>query len=176
MAKSCLRTLQSVKHAPAAAPLHPWVWPTKQWQKIHMDFAGPSLGKSFLIVVDAHSKWPDVFEMTSTTSAKTIAALRHLFAAYGLPEQVVTDNGPQFTLDDFQAFMLNNAIQHIHCAPYHPALNGLAEWFVQTCKQAMKASGKQAHSLFHCKANFLLTYRSIPHATTGVAPCKLFLQ
>ena len=98
--------------------------------------------------------------MTSTTSAKTIAALRHLFAAYGLPEQVVTDNGPQFTSDEFQAFMLNNAIQHTRCAPYHPASNGLAERFVQTFKHAMKASEKQAHSLSHCLANFLLTYRS----------------
>lgn len=107
LAKSCL-PCQSVKQAPAAAPLHPWIWPTKPWQRIHMDFAGPFLGKSFLIVVDAHSKWPEVFEMTSTTSAKTIVALRHLFAAYGLPEQVITDNGPQFTSDEFQAFMLNN--------------------------------------------------------------------
>ena len=74
LAKSCL-PCQSVKQAPAAAPLHPWIWPTKPWQKIHVDFAGPFLGKLSLIVVDAHSKWPEVFEMTSTTSAKTIAAL-----------------------------------------------------------------------------------------------------
>ena len=89
LSKSCL-ACQSVRHAPATAPLHPWVWPSRPWQRIHVDFAGPFLGKSFLVVVDAHSKWPEVFEMSSTTASKTIATLRHLFAAYGLPEQLVS--------------------------------------------------------------------------------------
>ena len=62
------------------------------------------------------------------------------------------------------------------CAPNHPASKRLAERFVQTFKHAMKASEKQGHSLSHCLANFLLTYRSTPHSTTGVTPCKLFLQ
>jgi len=96
LSKSCV-ACQSVRHAPPTAPLHPWVWPSRPWQRIHVDFTGPFLGKSFLVVEDAHSKWPEVFEMSSTTSLKTIATLRHLFAAYGLPEQLVSDNGPQFT-------------------------------------------------------------------------------
>ena len=50
----------------------------------------------FLVVVDAHSKWPEVIQMPSTTSSKTIEALRNLFAKYSLPEQLVLDNGPQF--------------------------------------------------------------------------------
>ena len=60
-----------------------------------MDFAGPFLGTSFLIVVDAQ-KWPEVIEMSSTTAAKTIQVMRHLFSQYGLPQQLVSDNGPQF--------------------------------------------------------------------------------
>ena len=70
LSKSCL-PCQSVRHAPPTAPLHPWVWPSRPWQRIHVDFAGPFLGKSFLVVVDAHSKWPEVFEMSSTTALKT---------------------------------------------------------------------------------------------------------
>ena len=45
-AKSCL-SCQAVKSAPAVAPLHPWVWPAKPWQRIHIDFAGPFMGKTF---------------------------------------------------------------------------------------------------------------------------------
>ena len=75
LAKSCL-PCQAVKQPPPPAPLHPWVWPTKPWQRIHIDFAGPFLGKMFFLVVDAHSKWAEVYEMTQTTSAKTIDVLR----------------------------------------------------------------------------------------------------
>ena len=69
-AKSCMQC-QAVKGSPTKAPLHPWMWPARPWQRIHVDFAGPFLGKNFLIVVDAHSKWPEVIKMTTTTSSKT---------------------------------------------------------------------------------------------------------
>ena len=58
----------------------------------------------FFICVDAHSKWPEVIEMSKTTAIRTIAELRKLFAAHGLSEQIVTDNGPQFTSDKFSIF------------------------------------------------------------------------
>ena len=50
------------------ALLHPWVWPGRPWQRVHVDFAGPINGKMFILLVDAHSKWPEVFEMPNTTS------------------------------------------------------------------------------------------------------------
>ena len=71
VAKSCVRC-QSVKSKPAIAPLHPWLWSSRPWQRIHMDFAGPFKGKMFLILIDRHSKWPEVIEMSTTTSEKTI--------------------------------------------------------------------------------------------------------
>ena len=74
----------------------------------------------FLICVDAHSKWPEVIEMSKTTATRTIAELRKLFADNGLPEQIVTDNGPQFTSDEFSLFFRSNGVKHIRCSPYHP--------------------------------------------------------
>ena len=100
LARSCV-SCQSVKQAPPAAPLIPWSWPTKPGQRVHIDFAGPFLNKMYFLAVDAHSKWPEVFELNQTTSSKTIAVLRHLFAMYGIPEQIVSDNGPQFVLEEF---------------------------------------------------------------------------
>ena len=87
--------------------------------------------------------------MPSTTSQTTIEILRILFSHYGVPEKVVSDNGPQFTSDEFAQFMQGNEIKHILCAPYHPASNGLAERFVQTFKRAMKAGEKDGPSLNH---------------------------
>ena len=175
LVKSC-RSCQEVKHAPAAAPLHPWVWPTKPWQRVHVDFAGPFQGNMFLLAVDAHSKWPEVFVMQSTTTNKTIEVLRHLFAAHGIPEQVVTDNGPQFVADEFASFLKGNGVKHIRTIPYHPASNGLVERFVQSFKQALRASQNDGRSLNNRLSTFLLTYRSTQHATTGVPPCTLFLR
>ena len=103
MARSC-RACLAVKQAPANALLHPWAWPSQPWQRLHIDFAGPFLDKSFFIVVDAHSKWEEVVQMSQTTTAKTIEALRHLFAIHGIPEQIVSDNGPQFTSPHYPSF------------------------------------------------------------------------
>ena len=77
----------------------------------------PFMGTTFMVAVDAHSKWPEVYEMPSITSPKLIAVLKHLFAKYGLPEQLVSDNGPQFTSAEFAHFMRANGIKHIHCSP-----------------------------------------------------------
>ena len=175
LAKSC-QSCQAVKQAPAAAPLHPWIWPTRPWQRVHLDFAGPFQGSMFLVAIDAHSKWPEVYAMSSTTAERTIEVLRHLFAAYGILEQVVTDNGPQFVAQEFATFMKGNGVKHIRTIPYHPASNGLAERFVQSFKQGLRASQNDGRLLNNRLSTFLLTYRSTPHATTGVPPCTLFLQ
>lgn len=175
IAKSC-KACQEQKSKPPKAPLHPWIWPNTPWKRIHIDFAGPFLNKMFLIVVDAHSKWPEVIQMTSTTSAKTIDVLRTLFDRYGLPEQLVSDNGPQFTSEEFTAFMTSNGVKHIRTAPYHPSSNGQAERFVQTFKRGMKAGEESAPSLNARLSQFLLAYRSTPHATTNVSPSELFLK
>lgn len=55
--------------------------------------------------------------MASTTAQKTISVLKAMFAAYGLPEQIVTDNGPQFVPEKFAMFMRGNGIKHIRSTP-----------------------------------------------------------
>ena len=175
LTKSCSHC-QSVRNSPPVAPLHPWNWPTKPWQRIHVDFAGPFQQRMFLLVVDSHSKWPEVIEMKSTTTAATVTELRCLFSCHGLPEQLVSDNGPQFASDEFQSFVKSNSVKHIRCAPYHPSSNGAVERFVQTFKKAMQASSKSDSSFTQRLMNFLLTYRITPHSTTNVASCTLFLM
>ena len=133
-ARNC-HECQSVKNSPAVAPLHPWLWPSKPWQRVHIDFAGPFQNKMYLIVIDAHSKWPEVVEMTTTTSHKTITELQRLFSMYGIPTQLVSDNGPQFTSEEFTSFMKRNGIKHIRRAPYNPSTNGTAEHFLQTLRR-----------------------------------------
>ena len=99
-----------------------------------------------------------------------------MFARYGLPEQLVSDNGPQFTSTDFELCMKANGIKHIRTSPYHPASNGEAERFVQTFKYSLKASKNDPGSLELKLSRFLLMYRNIPSSTTGVSPAELFMK
>jgi len=103
--KSC-KSCQEVQKVPQVAPIHPWVWPCKPWVRVHLDFAGPFLGKSFLIAVDGYSKWPKVIEMSSTTAAQTITVLRQIFTTHRIPEQLVSNNDPQFTSSEFVRVMV----------------------------------------------------------------------
>ena len=129
---------QANRKSPPQAPLHPWEWPSKPWSRLHIDFAGPFLGRTFLIVVDAHSKWLEVTPVSSTSSQQVVRVLRNLFSTHGLPDVIVSDNGTAFTSVEFETFMKRNGIRHVRCAPYHPSSNGLAERAVQTFKEAMK--------------------------------------
>ncbi|CDQ99778.1 unnamed protein product [Oncorhynchus mykiss] len=92
---------EAVRNKPDAAPLHPWSWAATPWERIHVDYA--KIDKQhFLVVVDVHSKW-----------IETINLLRHLFASFGLFKELVSDNGPPFTSNDFEMFLKNNGVRHI---------------------------------------------------------------
>ena len=57
---------------PSVAPIHTWQYPSKPWERIHIDYAGPFLNKIFLMVVDSFSKWIDVVVMNNSTSVAMI--------------------------------------------------------------------------------------------------------
>ncbi|KAG6929127.1 hypothetical protein G0U57_006262, partial [Chelydra serpentina] len=97
------------------------------------------------------------------------------FSHFGLPEQLVSDNGPQFIAQEFRNFIKANGIHHITSAPYHPSTNGLAERCVQTMKQALKSARGQ-HSIQKRLDTFLLSYRNTPHATTKASPAFLMMR
>ena len=125
---------QTCKKDPNEAPLHPWDWPSKPWDRVHLDYAGPILGKMILVIVDAHSKWIETHVIASATSSATIERLMMTFACHGLPRSIVSDNVSCFTSEEFKLFTRTNGIRHIYCSPYHPASNGLTERAVQTVK------------------------------------------
>ena len=173
LVKGC-QTCQENRASPTTAPLHPWQWPSESWSRIHIDFAGPYLGHTYLVIVDAHSKWIDAHIMSSITSEKTIETLRSVFATHGLPQMIVSDNGASFTSDEFRTFTRKNGIRHVTSAPYHPSTNGQAERAVQTVKQGIKRTpGKTIQERL---SKFLFNYRITPHTTTGIPPCELLMK
>ena len=74
-----------------------------------------------MIIIDAYSKWPEVFVLQNSNVSKTTEQLNCLFSMYGYSEQVVTDNGPQFVAQYFSIVIHSCGIKHIISASYHPS-------------------------------------------------------
>ena len=102
--------------------------------------------KTYLLVVDSYSKWPEIWEVSCTSATATIEVLRHIFSVFGLPEQLVSDNGPQFTSNEFAIFLHSNSIKHFKSAPYHSSTNGAVERLVQTLRNSLKKGKKEGHT------------------------------
>ena len=112
-----------------------------------------------------------VIPMSSTAAPEAVAALQSLFAKYSFFEQLVSDNDPHFTSENFAHFMEANGIEHISSAPYHPSSSGHAEWFVQTYKRAVRAEEKGERMLSAHLAKFPLGYCSIPQTIMNISSC-----
>ncbi|XP_058828493.1 uncharacterized protein K02A2.6-like [Topomyia yanbarensis] len=175
--KRCSHCASAAK-SPAHVPPVPWPKPTHTRQRVHVDYAGPIDGDYYLLVVDSHSKWPEIIQTRRITSTATIKMLRSLFARMGMPETLVSDNGAQFTSAEFAEFCIANGIEHITTAPFHPQSNGQAERFVDTFKRTVKKIREGRGSMEEALDTFLLTYRSTPNrsAPDGLSPSEIMFN
>ena len=160
------------RHKPIEAPLQPWSFPDRPWSRVHIDYAGPVMGKMILVVIDAHSKWIEAYTTSGSTSAITINKLKWIFSSHGIPHVIVSDNATGFVSEEFQSFCRRNGIKHVTSAPHHPATNGLAERAVGILKGGVQRLEGDLETRI---AHFLLDYRITPHSTTGVSPAELLI-
>ncbi|XP_058024066.1 uncharacterized protein K02A2.6-like [Ahaetulla prasina] len=164
---------QETRPLPPTAPIREWEKPQGPWSRIHIDFAGPFHGQTFLVVVDAFSKWLEIILMKSMTAEAVISVLRHLFVTHGLPDTLVSDNGPQFTVTLFERYLAEEGIRHVLSAPFHPATNGLAERFVRSAKEALSRIRPGDWQL---KIDtFLAVQHRTPCVATGRSPAELLM-
>jgi len=117
--------------------------------KQHLFSLGHGLQLHSFIIVDSHSKWPEVIgPMKTTTGEATANAMRNIFARYGkIP----------FESAEYKEFLKQNGIQRILVSPYHPSSNGLAERFVQTFKHSLDSSASDPSCTLQQRVqNFIL--------------------
>ena len=98
MCKSC-HSCQVVGQYSPPEPMLRTEPPTGPWQDLAADLMGPlPTGESLLVVVDYYSRYYELSVMRSTTTPKIIMAVREIFARFGNPHSLKTDNGPQFVI------------------------------------------------------------------------------
>ena len=120
-----------------AEPLLPTTLPDLPWQKVGTDLFEWK-NSNYLLVVDYHSRWIEISRLERTTAECVIAHTSSIFARYGIPEVVVSDNGPQYTSTRYAKFAKDYGFLHFTSSPYHPQGNGEAERAVQTVKNLLK--------------------------------------
>ena len=119
--------------------------------------------------------------MSSMTSLRTIKVLRTLFAVYGIPEEMVSDNGPQLASEEFTQFLKQNVFRSSRVPLYHRASNGAAGRSVQTAKavftkQVLNGKANTLILKHRLVANFLILNSSTPKIVTGQSVTELFLE
>ena len=148
-----------------AEPLKPTVLPERPWLKIGTDLCSHK-GSDYLVVVDYYSRWIEIVHLVETTSVFVVGKLKNIFARFGIPEVVVSDNGPQFGSTAFHKFSVEYGFQHCTSDPHFPQGNGCAERAVQTAKRLLSQD-----DVFLA----LMSYRSSPLDTTGCSPAQLLM-
>ena len=127
------------------------------------------------MLADSHSKWIELECLNRTKTCDTIKVLRQWFSTFGIPVQLVSDNGQQYISHKFEEFTKMNGIKHIRSSAYHPYSNGGAERFVQTVKQGLKACHIDKGDSDKMLNKFLFRYRITPSSVTGKTLSELFL-
>jgi hypothetical protein len=117
--------------------------------------------------VDYFSRFPEVITLTETSSSKVISSLKSMFSRYGVPETLLSDNGPQFASHEFDEFANAYEFTHITSSPHYPQSNGLAEQTVKTVKKLLKCSEDPYMGL--------LNYWSTPLPWCGKSPGELLM-
>lgn len=123
--------------------------------------------------MDYHSKWPEAYFCSSVSTSAVKEFLTGVFSREGYPEEIVTDNGPQFISREFKEFLHDRAIRLSHSSVYYPQANGQVERFNRTLKNYVQVCLLERQPLCQAVTEYLGVYRCTPHATTGVAPAVL---
>ena len=107
--------------------------PDRPWAKIGVDLFEYN-NTHYLLSVDYYSKWIEIAKLDNQSSKNTITYLQSQFSWYGIPNQLISDNGPQFISAEFSK---KYGFTHITSSPHYPQANGEAERAVQTVKNLL---------------------------------------
>jgi transposase InsO family protein len=131
------------------------------------------MNKQYLVLVDSFSNFTDVHELSSLSSQQVIQNLYKTFRYYGLPDEIVCDNGKQFLSNEFRDFLKNNTIELLLSPPYHSQSNGKAERAIRSLKMFLNKN-QPNNNIQHLISQFCMVHNFFPNCN-GTIPCREYL-
>ena len=151
--------------------------PEGPWENLVADFHGPlRTGEYLLIIIDEYSRFPVVEIVNSTSYKTTVQKFDRIFAEFGIPKKLKSDNGPPFNGFDFRKFAKFLGFKHQRITPYYPEANGLVEKFNTGLEKVLHTSQIEQKDWRHELNAYLRNYRATPHSTTNESPANLLFQ
>lgn len=166
-------TCQISTHKTAREPQKMSPLPAAPWTEVSADFGHLQNGKYLLVVTDEYSRYVVVDILDSISTNSVIPRLDKIFAEFGVPVSLKTDNGPPFNSHDFKTYASITGFRHRKITPIWPQANAEIERFMRTVKKSIKAALIKGQSWKQELFKFLLDYRTTPHCTTGVSPASI---
>ncbi|XP_033731071.1 uncharacterized protein K02A2.6-like [Pecten maximus] len=139
--------------------------PNRPWSVISADIF-EFQGHNYLVTIDHYSKWPELSKLDNMGSKNTMLYLKSQMSRYGIPDKLITDNGPQFANEEFKKFSKTYGFEHTTSSPRYPQANGQAERTVQTVKNILKKSEDPYKGL--------LAYRNTVIEDLGLSLAQMF--
>ena len=151
-------------------PIQQHEFAVRPWSKVASDLCDLDK-RTFLVISDYYSNYIEVARVGSVTSRSIIKELKAVFARFGIPDVLVTDNGPEFSSAEFSVFARTWDFDHVTSSPKYPHSNGKAENAVKTVKRLFKkCKGSGQSDIFP-----LLDWRNMPTEGIGTSPAQHLL-
>ena len=132
---TCCKYRQNQAEPMIASPL-----PGRPWRKVSTDLFHHN-GKDYIIAVDYYSRFFEVASLKNTTSENVMDHLKSFFCRHGIPEIVMSDNGPQWAAATFSKFADEWEFTHLTSSPYYPQINGEVERAVKSAESICQIRG-----------------------------------
>lgn len=150
-------------------PLKPHEIPSKPWQSIASDLFENN-GRHYMLTVDRYSKYPLVDEMPTPVSSHAVTQkMQSYMSLFGRPDEILTDNGPQYTGQAFKVFVGKWGIKHTTSSPHYPKSNGFIERHVRHIKDIVTKTQQNKDDLHIA----LLQVRATPIDSKLPSPAEL---
>ena len=149
---------------PSREPLQMTPLASGPWEQISTDFCEVA-GHFVLVIIDDYSRFPEIEVVHSSSAEAVIPKHDRIFAAYGVPQVVKSDNGPLFNGGEFAQFAKYLGFKHRKVSRLCFEANGEVERFMKTFGKVLRTTTHWKQDIYQ----FLRNYRATPHCTTGVA-------
>ena len=129
-------------------------------------------GKHYMLIVDYYSSFFEVNQLSSLSSERVIEVCKQHFARYGIPEIVISDNGTQYSSEQFRDFSEQYQFEHVTSSPHFPRSNGKAEKTVQIAKNLLKKAKREGSDPYLA----ILNYRNTPIDGLDASPAQMLMH